>query len=197
MICIGTDADDVFLKKLAEKYAEAGYATQVHNVSKTPSDIYFACDAARANGCNVFIAPIDDMGIIKYDLMIFIDKNKKKGIYPLTNIKEGGYLIINADDNAEFPFFIPNGVNIVTCGVNSKSALTFSGIDENINGIEKIQCCIQKGIRTFSGRFIEPQEFSVRVMGKYKISEVLAIIATAIMGDIEETVTSEELFFSK
>ena len=137
------------------------------------------------------------MGIIKYDLMIFLDKSKNKVMLPLINIKAGGYLIINTDDNTTFPFLLPDGVNIVTCGINSRSALTFSGINVNINGRETIQCCVQKNIRTFSGRIIEPQEFSVNILGKYKISEVLAIIAAVIMGDIEETVTSEELFFSK
>lgn len=197
MICVGTDAEESFIRRLAEKYAEAGYLTDIHNGSKTPSDIYKSVNTAYKKGCSVFISPIDNRGIIKYDVLIFIKGRKKESIVPLKNIKESGYIIINADDYDTFPFFIPNGVNLVTCGVNSRAALTFSGIDENINGRETIQCCIQKGIKTFSGRFIEPQEFSVNILGKYKISEVLAIITAVIMGDIEETVTSEELFFSK
>ena len=101
-------------------------------------------------------------------------------------------MIINADDCGNFPYLLADNINIITCGVKSTSSVTFSGITENRNGRECIQCCIQREIKTLSGRKIEPQEFSVNVIGlKYPISEVLAITAAAIAADIEETITSD------
>ena len=112
----------------------------------------------------------------------------------MKNIKPNGYAIINADDCLIFPYILPENVNIITCGINSNASVTFSAISEYKNGREKIQCCIQRTIRTVSGKYIEPQEFGVNVRGKYPLSDVLLIITAAIATDIAESVTDGLLF---
>ena len=129
--------------------------------------------------------------LIKYDILIIVSSDFE-GLNKIRNIRENGYLIINADDCGNFPYLLTDNINIITCGVKSTSSVTFSGIIENRNGRECIQCCIQREIKTLSGRKIEPQEVSVNVVGlEYPISEVLAITAAAIAADIEETITSD------
>ena len=54
---------------------------------------------------------------------------------------------------------------------------------------------MQKAIKTISGKYIEPQEFGVNVMGNYPLSEVLIIITAAIAADMAESV-AEGLLFS-
>ncbi|MCD8036076.1 MAG: hypothetical protein LUE88_01650 [Clostridiales bacterium] len=191
MICIGVSGTDRFMHKLAEKYTDAGYTTEICYESGKMALKYVK--NAEINDCEIFIMPMDTPVGFKYDILICTAEFNHKELY---KIKQGGCVIINSDDCRDFPYIIPKGINVVTCGVNSRSAVTFSGIAENRNGRETIQCCIQRNIKTMSGRKIEPQEFAVNILGKYPISEVLSIIAAAVTGDIEETVTSGRLFSS-
>ena len=42
-------------------------------------------------------------------------------------------------------------------------------------------CCVQRRIKTLSGKYIEPQEFGVDISGNgYPLSEVLLIMAAAL-----------------
>lgn len=194
MICIGAEGTDRFIHKLSEKYADAGLRTEIcFDISPKAAELI---NEAESRGCEVFIMPPVTSGAVKYDILILVSETDIKNIPYMANVKSGGYVIVNSDDCGLNACVIPNGVNIVTCGVNSRSAVTFSGIAENRNGRETIQCCIQKYIKTVSGRKIVPQEFAVNVLGKYPISEVLAIIAAAVTGDIEQTVTTGRLFSS-
>ncbi len=196
MICIGVcgESCERVIRQLLKKYSDAGIGAERYTGSESHLEFSTFIDKARKDGAGVVIAETEtNNGCIKYDILIVISA-VFRGISKIKNIKENGYLIINADDCGIFPYMIPYGVNIITCGVNSSASVTFSGISENRNGSESILCCIQREIRTVSGRKIEPQEFSVNVIGlKYPISEVLAITAAAITGDIEETVTSDSL----
>ena len=198
MICIGVigSVSDSFINHLGEKYTDAGYKTAVCNDYEGSSILLRYKTNAEKSGCDVFIADIaaKEASIFKYDILIFITADENGGIAELKNVKPGGYVIINTDDCSTLPYILPKGINIITCGVNSRAAVTFSAIDENKSGRETIQCCVQSYIKTLSGRIIEPQEFGVNILGKYPISEVLTIITTAITGDIEMTVTSGELF---
>ena len=131
---------------------------------------------------------------IKYDILIFAGGYENDIKSALNMVKTDGYIIVNADDCYNSLNFVPD-IKIITCGVSRKAMITFSGIKENKVGKETIQCCLQEKIITLSKRYIEPQEFSVNVVGlTYPLSEVLMVITTAIIADIEETVTSVELF---
>ncbi len=196
MVCIGINglSAERLSVQISGKYREAGFKAEVYNGNGSPRDILSEMNNAELNGFNVFIVYYDASELIKYDILIFTFHDSVKSISMLKNIKSGGYIIISSDDYGIFPHILPNGVTVVTCGISDNAAVTFSGISDDINGTDTIQCCIQKYIKTISGRHISPQEFSVRVSGKYPLSEVLVIIAAAIMGDIEETVTKECLF---
>lgn len=194
MVCIGVcgEGAERVIRQLCKKYIDADIRAKRYTGADSYLEYMNFLKEAEKNDCGAVIseAPLKNE-LIKYDILIIVSSDFE-GINKIRNIKENGYLIINADDCGNFPYLLAYNINIITCGVKSTSSVTFSGITENRNGIECIQCCIQREIKTLSGRKIEPQEFSVNVIGlKYPISEVLAITAAAIAADIEETITSD------
>ena len=196
MICIGIvgDVSENFIRQIENRYIEYGYSVYLYCGNRAASDIG-SCLAEAERLCKeVFISKTDSYGILKFDILIFNNIDKKKILSKMKNIKPNGYAIINADDCSIFPYILPENVNIITCGINSNASVTFSAISEYKNGREKIQCCIQRTIRTVSGKYIEPQEFGVNVRGKYPLSDVLLIITAAIATDIAESVTDGLLF---
>ena len=194
MVCIGVcgEGAERVIRQLCKKYIDADIRAGRYTGADSYLEYMNFLKEAEENDCGAVIseAPLKNE-LIKYDILIIVSSDFE-GINKIRNIKEKGYLIINADDCGNFPYLLTDNINIITCGVKSTSSVTFSGITENRNGRECIQCCIQREIKTLSGRKIEPQEFSVNVIGlKYPISEVLAITAAAIAADIEETITSD------
>lgn len=194
MVCIGVcgEGAERVIRQLCKKYIDADIRAERYTGADSYLEYMNFLKEAEKNDCGAVIseAPLKNE-LIKYDILIIVSSDFE-GINKIRNIKEKGYLIINADDCGNFPYLLTDNINIITCGVKSTSSVTFSGIIENRNGRECIQCCIQREIKTLSGRKIEPQEFSVNVIGlKYPISEVLAITAAAIAADIEETITSD------
>lgn len=194
MVCIGVcgEGAERVIRQLCKKYIDADIRAKRYTGADSYLEYMNFLKEAEKDNCGAVIseAPLKNE-LIKYDILIIVSSDFE-GINKIRNIKENGYLIINADDCGNFPYLLTDNINIITCGVKSISSVTFSGITENRNGRECIQCCIQREIKTLSGRKIEPQEFSVNVIGlKYPISEVLAITAAAIAADIEETITSD------
>lgn len=194
MVCIGVcgEGAERVIRQLCKKYIDADIRAERYAGADSYLEYMNFLKEAEKNGCGAVIGEASLKNeLIKYDILIIVSSDFD-GINKIRNIKENGYLIINADDCGNFPYLLANNINIITCGVKSTSSVTFSGIIENRNGRECIQCCIQREIKTLSGRKIEPQEFSVNIIGlKYPISEVLAITAAAIAADIEETITSD------
>ena len=194
MVCIGVcgEGAERVIRQLCKKYIDADIRAKRYTGADSYLEYMNFLKEAEKDNCGAVIseAPLKNE-LIKYDILIIVSSDFE-GLNKIRNIKENGYLIINADDCGNFPYLLTDNINIITCGVKSTSSVTFSGITENRNGRECIQCCIQREIKTLSGRKIEPQEFSVNVIGlKYPISEVLAITAAAIAADIEETITSD------
>lgn len=194
MVCIGVcgEGAERVIRQLCKKYIDADIRAERYTGADSYLEYMNFLKEAEKDNCGAVIseAPLKNE-LIKYDILIIVSSDFE-GINKIRNIKEKGYLIINADDCGNFPYLLADNINIITCGVKSTSSVTFSGITENRNGRECIQCCIQREIKTLSGRKIEPQEFSVNIIGlKYPISEVLAITAAAIAADIEETITSD------
>lgn len=194
MVCIGVcgEGTERVIRQLCKKYIDADIRAERYTGADSYLEYMNFLKEAEENGCGAVIGEaLLKNELIKYDILIIVSSDFD-GINKIRNIKENGYLIINADDCGNFPYLLADNINIITCGVKSTSSVTFSGITENRNGRECIQCCIQREIKTLSGRKIEPQEFSVNIIGlKYPISEVLAITAAAIAADIEETITSD------
>ena len=193
MICVGVcgRGSERVVAQICGKYSDAGIEAERYSGSESDAEFGLFVAKMEKSGKKVVISETSVKNDRrKFDLLVVITAEKGKTAQ-LKNIRKSGCVIINADDCGAF--VIPPGTAVVTCGVNSSAAVTFSGIGENRDGRESVQCCIQKEIRTVSGRKIEPQEFSINIVGKYPLSEVLAIIALAIAGDIEETVTSDVL----
>ena len=189
MVCIGIygDKTDGFTKQLLKRYFDAGISA----AACTYGDCDRAYIVASAMGKDVFITNRCLWTDIKFDICVFFSWHENNNI----SIKKNGYAVINADSCKNVP--LSPGVTKVTCGINSHAGVTVSAVSDNIDGEEKLQCCIQHKIRTMSGRIIEPQEFAVVVRGiNYPLSEVLSLITTAIAGDIEETVTDSLSFLS-
>mgnify|MGYP005806713757 CR=1 FL=1 len=197
MIRVGIEGEvaESFIRQMCRRYRDEGYSVYVFCGSGSVSDISHSIEEAEKLGRDVFIAMADSRGIIRFDIMIFNNIEAEKTVSKINNIKPDGYAIINADDCTVFPYILPDNINVITCGVNSRAVVTFSAINEYRNGKETIQCCVQKAIKTISGKYIEPQEFGVNVMGNYPLSEVLIIITAAIAADMAESV-AEGLLFS-
>lgn len=194
MVCIGVcgEGAERVIRQLCKKYIDADIRAKRYTGADSYLEYMNFLKEAEKDNCGAVIseAPLKNE-LIKYDILIIVSSDFE-GLNKIRNIRENGYLIINADDCGNSPYLLTDNINIITCGVKSTSSVTFSGITENRNGRECIQCCVQREIKTLSGRKIEPQEFSVNVIGlKYPISEVLAITAAAIAADIEETITSD------
>ena len=184
------------LKQLSERYTDADIKCFVNHEGIRDYQLIRARTQALENGFEVFITDVDTMSVtnIKYDILIFACECENDIKSALNMVKTGGYIIVNADDCHDLLESVSD-IKIITCGVSRKAMITFSGIKENKVGKETIQCCLQEKIITLSKRYIDPQEFAVNVVGvDYPLSEVLMVITTAIIADIEETVTSVKLF---
>lgn len=71
--------------------------------------------------------------------------------------------------------------NIITYGINSNSEITFSSIEKNKDS--KIQFCIQKRLKSFSGKTIYEQEFPIYYNLK-SLYAVLSCVTIALLNDI-------------
>ena len=60
-------------------------------------------------------------------------------------------------DKEKFEAPIKQGEKVITYGMNPKSTITISAIND-----EKATICVQRGFTNFSGREIEPQELVVK-----------------------------------
>ncbi|MDD5944515.1 MAG: hypothetical protein PUD43_02180 [Clostridia bacterium] len=183
MICIGVfgEVSVSFGSQLAKKFSETGRRTEIFSDLCTALDIRRALDDAENTGVDTAVVFTDILTGVYYDVVIFASAGNRKDISSLKGVKKGGLVIVNADDCPVLPHILPHDVFVITCGMNSRSALTFSGVGENRNGRERLQCCVQRRIKTLSGKYIEPQEFGVDISGNgYPLSEVLLIMAAAL-----------------
>jgi UDP-N-acetylmuramate-alanine ligase len=74
----------------------------------------------------------------------------------VSELSEGDFLLVNADDPRGFSHLAGCKAQIVTYGMNSKACITASSI-----GDDSMQICIQRVLPSTSGREILPQEFAV------------------------------------
>ena len=106
MICIGIvgDVSENFIRQIENRYIEDGYSVYLYCGSRAASDIG-SCLAEAERLCkDVFISKTDSYGILKFDILIFNNIDKKKILSKMKNIKPNGYAIINADDCSIFPY---------------------------------------------------------------------------------------------
>ena len=153
---------------------------------------------AQLNKCEILILFInqecleDDLiSNINVDILICLNRfqafgEDNKNLMRILNRKN--IIILNSDDKSIFPFLIGTGTTLITCGINSKASVTASSIVGE-DSAEKIQCCIQRTIKTLSGEELEPQEFTVNIGKDEKndseVTSVLAAVTAAIAADVE------------
>jgi len=65
-----------------------------------------------------------------------------------------GYLVVNADDKAIFPY-LPQAAKLITYGFNNKACITASSITD-----EGLHVCIQRTFMGLDGDQRDPQEFA-------------------------------------
>ena len=67
----------------------------------------------------------------------------------------GGYLVVNADDKAIFPYLTAQPARLITYGFNNKACITASSITD-----EAMHICIQRAFTGLDGTMCDPQEFA-------------------------------------
>jgi len=65
-----------------------------------------------------------------------------------------GYLVVNADDKAIFPY-LPGGTRLITYGFNNKACITASSVTD-----DSLHICIQRTFTALDGGQRDPQEFA-------------------------------------
>ena len=137
---------------------------------------------------DIFIAAMNFKIILEnklnsiFDILIITSGNNGNEIQKtkLTELlRKSGILIINSDDKTIFPFSIAVGTTLISCGFNGRSSVTTSSMMDN-----KLQCCVQRNIKTISGSIVEPQEFTINLdEGRRNISSVLMAVTAAMADD--------------
>ena len=97
--------------------------------------------------------------------------------YVADQVKENGYLIVNADSSISPT---PSRGNIITYGFNSKASITASSVAD-----EALQVCIQRGFKTIDQHFYEPQEFKTPCPSSVNPINVLGAITACAVCDIQ------------
>ncbi|WP_058485800.1 Mur ligase family protein [Defluviitalea phaphyphila] len=130
---------------------------------------------------------------INFDVIIYtVTRNEKKYklFYPIErkifyNVSKNGVIIINSDDRKIFKLLKGNKTRLITYGFNSKASVTASSIQQEEKD-RRIQCCVQRTIITFSGKKLEPQEFSITLPLNQddELYGALGAITAAIINDV-------------
>lgn len=95
-------------------------------------------------------------------------------IINFTNLSPKAILIVNYDDKSFFQILRGEFCRLITYGLNNKSCITASSIQD---GGEYI-CCIQRSFFDFFEKLIEPHEFIV-VLKKYKVKNIYTVLILA------------------
>jgi len=66
-----------------------------------------------------------------------------------------GYLVVNADDKAIFPYLAPSNARLITYGFSNKACITASSVTD-----ASLHICIQRAFTALDGAQRDPQEFS-------------------------------------
>lgn len=127
---------------------------------------------------------------INFDILVFqncdiIKRNFKNSI--LNNISNKNILIVNLDNKDIFKNLDGLNAKLITYGLNSKSCITASSIQNNEDYLQELQCCIQRTFLTFIESKLEPQEFKI-VLNRYRnsnIYNILAAISAALICGID------------
>ena len=158
-------------------------------------EFYRRLEKAKAEEADAFIVLLNQQMIrccqecgIRFGIFLYLS-GEKIGMLPPKELKDclahRNIMIINSDDKRIFPLTLGTGSTLITCGLNGKANVTVSSVS-NCMEFDRIQCCVQRTIKTLSGASLEPQEFAVNIGGKGKsVSGVLAAVTAMMAGDME------------
>lgn len=121
---------------------------------------------------NVHIKLIHEDTPEKFDIIIF---NKRMNFIPeklLALEDKKKYVLVNMDEYKSFCAFA--NTFLITYGMNNKSCVTLSSIQQN-----KIQIYIQRNLAALNGKIIEEQEFGIEIKNGEKILDELMFFAAA------------------
>lgn len=104
---------------------------------------------------NKYINEEIDMLIIEDEIV------KSKYLEQLCNHSK--YILLQ--DNVNLNIKLEKNSNVITFGFNHKSTVTVSSISE-----EKIVICVQREIKSFKNKSIEPQELTIKNEEEYDIN---------------------------
>ncbi|NLM13913.1 MAG: hypothetical protein GX209_09240 [Epulopiscium sp.] len=150
----------------------------------------------------MLIVKITEEGIINnwfsdidFDILIYTigrseEDYKCKALYSgerrlFFTLSKDAVSIVNADDRSIFKLLKGNKTHLITYGFNSKASITASSIqEEEFN--KRVQCCVQRTLTTFSGRELEPQEFSITLPlnNDQEVYSALAAVTAAMINDV-------------
>lgn len=106
-----------------------------------------------------------------------------------TRLSDKDYLIVNIDNVNTLKNLKNTKAMIITCGFNSKAAITLSSVIDN--NYKTIQVCIQQPFKTLNNKVIEQQEFSLNISGyESDLFRVLSAVVTILICGIPiDTIT--------
>lgn len=113
------------------------------------------------------IAIVNEENVKKYineeiDMLIIEDEIvQSKYLEQLCNHSK--YILLQ--DNVNLNIKLEKNSNVITFGFNHKSTVTVSSISE-----EKIVICVQREIKSFKNKSIEPQELTIKNEEEYDIN---------------------------
>jgi uncharacterized ParB-like nuclease family protein len=97
----------------------------------------------------------------------------------LSALEPGDVVVVNADNKTLYNYLGGCKGRLITYGFSSKACITASSVIDQ--PYECIQLCIQRGLPTFDGRTLEPQEFPVTFKSPKNIYCALGAVAAALI----------------
>ena len=99
----------------------------------------------------------------------------------IPKVSSDGYLVVNADDKAIFPYLSGGSAKLITYGFNNKACITASSVTH-----DGLQVCIQRGFTALDGTQQDPQEFAAPG-GAVSVSPEAALGAAAVWAICSKT----------
>ena len=116
MVCIGVcgEGAERVIRQLCKKYIDADIRAGRYTGADSYLEYMNFLKEAEKDNCGAVIseAPLKNE-LIKYDILIIVSSDFE-GLNKIRNIRENGYLIINADDCGNFPYLLTDNINIIT-----------------------------------------------------------------------------------
>ena len=117
---------------------------------------------------------IDNVKNIKFETILIGKEIEDKKEQVRNLVQHAKYLILNSDRKENVAILENLKLNLITYGFGSKCTITASSIED-----EQVMICLQRGVKSPSGKMLEPQEFKLKIeteVDTYTIMEEAALI---------------------